>query len=250
MIVNVSRRGLIKGMAASGGLVLAAQFLGVEALAYPTGADAMPNKTVSDPHVFVSIAPDGIVTIVAARAEMGTGAARTTLPMIVADEIEADWSKVTHHAGAGRREEIRQSGHRRLAQRPPLHPADAPVRRLGAHDAGAGRGQALGRRCCRGRGEEPRDRAREVRPQARLRRARRRCGRAADTASRCCEAQGRARVPLHRQGQRPGGRPVRHHHGQSDLRPGRPCSGHEVRGRSRARRSSAARSRRSTKQPP
>src|SRR5258707_272949 len=28
------------------------------------------------------------------RAEMGTGAARTTLPMIVADELEADWSRV------------------------------------------------------------------------------------------------------------------------------------------------------------
>ena len=54
----------------------------------------MPNGTVSDPQVFVSIAPDGIVTIVAARAEMGTGAARTTLPMIVADELEADWAKV------------------------------------------------------------------------------------------------------------------------------------------------------------
>src|SRR5687768_6391660 len=86
IITNVSRRRLLKGMAASGGLVLAAQ---IPALAapppYPTGAEAMPNKTVSDPKIFVSIAPDGIVTIVAARAEMGTGAARTTLPLMVAD---------------------------------------------------------------------------------------------------------------------------------------------------------------------
>ena len=95
VITNVSRRGLIKGFAATGGLVLAAQFPAVKAaLAYATGADAMPNGTVSDPHVFVSIAKDGIVTIVAARAEMGTGAARTTLPMIVADELDADWNRV------------------------------------------------------------------------------------------------------------------------------------------------------------
>jgi isoquinoline 1-oxidoreductase beta subunit len=95
VISNVSRRHMLKGMIASGGLVLAAQFPAVrDAFAYPTGADAMPNKTVSDPHVFVSIAPDGIVTIVAARAEMGTGAARTTLPLIVADELEADWARV------------------------------------------------------------------------------------------------------------------------------------------------------------
>ncbi len=95
VITNVSRRGMLKGVVASGGLVLAAQFPALRAaLAYPTGASAMPHGVVSDPHVFVSIAPDGIVSIVASRAEMGTGAARTSLPMIVADELDADWSKV------------------------------------------------------------------------------------------------------------------------------------------------------------
>ncbi len=57
------------------------------------GADAMPHGTVDDPLVFVSIAPDGAVTIVAHRAEMGTGV-RTSLPMIVADEMEANWTRV------------------------------------------------------------------------------------------------------------------------------------------------------------
>ncbi len=92
-ITNVSRRGVLQGIA-GGGLILAAQFTVRDAFAYPTGADAMPNKTVSDPKVFVSIAPDGTVSIVAARAEMGTGAARTTLPLIVADELDADWARV------------------------------------------------------------------------------------------------------------------------------------------------------------
>jgi len=95
VISNVSRRAMLGGLAATGGLVLAAQFPALAASPpYPTGADAMPNKTVSDPKIFISIAPNGIVTIVAARAEMGTGAARTTLPMMIADELEADWSKV------------------------------------------------------------------------------------------------------------------------------------------------------------
>ena len=58
VITNVSRRGLLKGVAA-GGLVLAAQFPAVrDALGYPTGADKMPNGTVSDPHIFVSIAAE------------------------------------------------------------------------------------------------------------------------------------------------------------------------------------------------
>ena len=36
--------------------------------------------------------PDGMVTIVCHRSEMGQGI-RTTMPMIIADEMEADWSK-------------------------------------------------------------------------------------------------------------------------------------------------------------
>ncbi len=76
--------------------MLLAQLSGVKgALAgYPTGASAMPNGVVSDPKVFVSIGNDGIVSIVAARAEMGTGAARTALPMMLADELGADWARV------------------------------------------------------------------------------------------------------------------------------------------------------------
>lgn len=57
------------------------------------GAASMPHGTVDDPLVFVSITPDGMVTIVAHRAEMGTGV-RTSLPMVVADEMEAVWDRV------------------------------------------------------------------------------------------------------------------------------------------------------------
>ncbi len=46
-----------------------------------------------EPSVYLGIEPDGTVKIVAHRSEMGTGC-RTGLPMIVADELEADWSRV------------------------------------------------------------------------------------------------------------------------------------------------------------
>src|SRR4051812_32313896 len=97
-IENVSRRGLLKGIAATGGLVLAAPLFGREAKAasapkYATGAGDMPHGVVVDPRIFVSIAPDGVVTILAHRAEMGTGV-RTSLPLVVADELEADWARV------------------------------------------------------------------------------------------------------------------------------------------------------------
>src|SRR6516162_7416007 len=94
VIENVSRRGFLKGVLATGGLVIAAEFVPARAvLAYATGADKMPHGAKWDPHLFVSIAPDGTVTIVAIRSEMGTGS-RTSLPMVVADELEADWSRV------------------------------------------------------------------------------------------------------------------------------------------------------------
>ena len=93
IVSKVSRRGFLKGF----GLVLAVQLLPPEVArafnAYPTGADGMPHKTVADPLVFVKIAPDGIVTLVSHRAEMGTGS-RTNVPMVLADEMEANWSKV------------------------------------------------------------------------------------------------------------------------------------------------------------
>jgi isoquinoline 1-oxidoreductase subunit beta len=95
VIENVSRRGFLQGVVATGSFIIAAELVParVALAAYATGADKMPHGTVSDPHVFVAIDRDGTVTIVAHRPEMGTGS-RTSLPMVVAEELEADWSRV------------------------------------------------------------------------------------------------------------------------------------------------------------
>ena len=92
-VQKISRRSILKGLGIAGGLVLAAPVMSRPAFAaYQTGAGKMPHGTVVDPRVFVAIAPDGTVTIIAHRSEMGTGV-RTSLPMIVAEEMEADWSR-------------------------------------------------------------------------------------------------------------------------------------------------------------
>ena len=61
-ITNVSRRGILGGMLTATGLILAARFSPAsarEALKpYPTGGLKMPSGVVSDPHVFIAIAPD------------------------------------------------------------------------------------------------------------------------------------------------------------------------------------------------
>src|ERR1700734_3892597 len=96
-IENVSRRGVLKGVLSTTGLVLAVHVLPSRpALADDApkwGADGMPHGTVNNPLAFVAIAPDGTVTIVCHRSDMGQGV-RTGLPLIVADELEADWSRV------------------------------------------------------------------------------------------------------------------------------------------------------------
>jgi isoquinoline 1-oxidoreductase beta subunit len=93
-IENVSRRGLLKGILSTTGLVLAVHVLPSLADDAPKwGGDGMPHGTVNNPLAFVSIAPDGTVTIVCHRSEMGQGI-RTGMPLIVADEMEADWAKV------------------------------------------------------------------------------------------------------------------------------------------------------------
>ncbi|MBV8566393.1 MAG: xanthine dehydrogenase family protein molybdopterin-binding subunit [Methylobacteriaceae bacterium] len=96
-IENLSRRYVLKGVAAAGGLVLAVRLLGISRTsaddASKFGAAGMPHGTVNDPRAFVSIAADGTVTIVCHRSEMGQGV-RTGMPLILADELEADWSRV------------------------------------------------------------------------------------------------------------------------------------------------------------
>ena len=95
VLANVSRRGFLQGATALGGLVLALGWPSASRGADPPkyGADGMPNGWVDDPLVFVSIAEDGTVSVVCHRSEMGQGV-RTGMPMIVADELEADWARV------------------------------------------------------------------------------------------------------------------------------------------------------------
>ena len=108
--------------------MLAAPVMSRTAFAYETGAGKMPHGVVVDPRVFVSIAPDGIVTIVAHRAEMGTGV-RTSLPLIVAEEMEADWSRVQVRQAPG--DEVKYGNQDTDGSRSTRHYL-IPMRQIGA----------------------------------------------------------------------------------------------------------------------
>ena len=74
-----------------GGLVIAFGPGGARRL---DAAEPLPGTAASQwsPHVYVRVDDDGTVTIICLRSEMGQGI-RTTMPMIIADEMEADWAR-------------------------------------------------------------------------------------------------------------------------------------------------------------
>jgi isoquinoline 1-oxidoreductase beta subunit len=58
-----------------------------------TYAGTEADRAIFHPNLFVGIQPDGTVYIVAHRSEMGT-VIRTSLPLVLADELDADWKRV------------------------------------------------------------------------------------------------------------------------------------------------------------
>lgn len=85
-IDNVSRCTFLHQVFGAGAFVLGARVL-------PSGALAALESAVFSPNVFVGVKSDGTVLIVAHRSEMGTSS-RTMVPLILADEMEADWKRV------------------------------------------------------------------------------------------------------------------------------------------------------------
>ena len=108
-IENLSRRSFLKGAAALGGsfalgLILDPfkphPFYGSFIGSAEAAEGVAPAPGSLSPNVFVSIDNTGTVTIIAHRSEMGQGV-RTSVPMILADELEADWSRVKIEQAVG-----------------------------------------------------------------------------------------------------------------------------------------------------
>jgi len=83
---KITRRALLKGGAALGaGLVIGFRL--------PLDAAAQQTPGVFAPNQWLKIDRDGVVTITNSVPEMGQGA-MTATPMIIADELDADWGKI------------------------------------------------------------------------------------------------------------------------------------------------------------
>jgi isoquinoline 1-oxidoreductase beta subunit len=93
-IQNVSRRRFLKGVFGAGALVLAVRYIPpVLGQGQVTDGQTEADRATLHPNLFVGIQRDGTVYIVAHRSEMGT-VIRTSLPLVLADELDADWKRV------------------------------------------------------------------------------------------------------------------------------------------------------------
>ena len=133
-LVDPSRRRLFKTVGATGFLIAVTQSGNLFAQtatpppAKKYGGDGMPGGLVDNPLVFVSIAADGMVSVICHRSEMGQGV-RTSFPLVVADELEADLQHVKVVQAQGNQSlygNQNTDGSRSLRQ------SLAPLRRVGA----------------------------------------------------------------------------------------------------------------------
>jgi isoquinoline 1-oxidoreductase subunit beta len=91
----INRRDFLKTSAAAGGGLLISLYLPESAQ-----AEGKINESTSAPFVpnaFIRIGSDDVVTVIVNKSEMGQGP-YTSLPMLAAEELDADWSKVRYEA--------------------------------------------------------------------------------------------------------------------------------------------------------
>src|SRR4030081_3612694 len=91
MDTMLNRRSFLRVTALAGGGMMIASYFDVSDV-FAQGPGGPPPAPLV-PNSFIKIAPDGVVTIMAKNPEIGQGI-KTSLPMIIADELDVDWQDV------------------------------------------------------------------------------------------------------------------------------------------------------------
>src|SRR6185369_1235885 len=98
--MSITRRDFLKVSFTAGGALVVASC--APEMVPPPSPTAAPTSTLSptataepsfQPNVYIHITPDGEITLTIHRSEMGQGV-RTSLAMILAEELDADWSRI------------------------------------------------------------------------------------------------------------------------------------------------------------
>jgi isoquinoline 1-oxidoreductase subunit beta len=120
MVASLNRRDFIKLVGSAGGALVLAVYLDAcapDATAIPTTIPPISTSTPEprppfewSPNIYLKIDQDGILTVTAFRSEMGQGI-RTATAMLVAEEVDVDWSSVRiEQAPADRKYGDQQTG--------------------------------------------------------------------------------------------------------------------------------------------
>ena len=91
----VSRRSFLRASVIAGGGMMLAYY--IEPMEKVLAAQFGPPVTLL-PASFITIAPDGVITIIAKNPEIGQGV-KVMLPMLIAEELDADWKDVRIEQG-------------------------------------------------------------------------------------------------------------------------------------------------------
>jgi isoquinoline 1-oxidoreductase subunit beta len=102
---EMGRRSFLKASIVGGGALLVSASLPMRSRADERFGLHEAAAAEFKPNAFITIAPDGKVTVTVGQAEMGQGVL-TSLPMIVADELEVDWKDVSYAQGPAGKEFI------------------------------------------------------------------------------------------------------------------------------------------------
>jgi isoquinoline 1-oxidoreductase beta subunit len=89
-LTNPERRAFLKNSTAIGGVALPGFHV-------PALSRAADDEIIEDfiPNAYIRVSKDNRVTVIVGRSEMGQGVL-TSLPQIIADEMDADWDKVRY----------------------------------------------------------------------------------------------------------------------------------------------------------
>ncbi len=89
----VERRTFLQQLLSASALVIGASATPFDFTGAETGETSGAATAAWNPNVYLGLEPDGRIILITHRSEMGTGA-RSVLPVVLADELEADWSMV------------------------------------------------------------------------------------------------------------------------------------------------------------
>ena len=138
--VVATRRAFLKAGTALGGGLLLEFCLPMRGFAAANRAAAVKGAVLN---AYVTIDPDGRVTILSKNPEIGQGI-KAMLPMLIAEELDVDWDKVRLGPGTQRSGHVRTAVCWRQSRHSVELGVDAPRRRCGSSNAHRGRIADLG----------------------------------------------------------------------------------------------------------